>query len=64
MLSVTILAEKGHSVDCDGLSTSCLALGLEKGQALISKVPGAEAVFVTTDGTVVTTSDDIGLKQE
>lgn len=64
VLSVTILAEKGHSVDCDGLSTSCLALGLEKGQALISKVPGAEAVFVTTDGTVVTTSENIGLKQE
>lgn len=59
VLSVTIIADKGHSVDCDGLSTSCLALGLEKGMKLIEEIDGTEAVFVDTDGKIHTTSDEI-----
>lgn len=59
VLSVTIIADKGHSVDCDGLSTSCLALGLEKGMKLIEETDGTEAVFVDTDGKIYTTSDAI-----
>lgn len=59
VLSVTIIADKGHSADCDGLSTSCLALGLEKGTELIKQIEGVEAIFVDTDGEIYKTSDDI-----
>ena len=48
LTSVTILSE--ISVDGDGLSTSCYALGLEKGMELIEKLPGVEALFITEDG--------------
>lgn len=47
LLSVTILSDK--SVDGDGLSTACFALGLEKGLALINSFPDTEAVFITDD---------------
>lgn len=47
LLSVTILSDK--SVDGDGLSTACFALGLEKGLALINALPDTEAVFITDD---------------
>lgn len=47
LLSVTIISEK--SVDGDGLSTSCFALGLEKGMELIDSIDGIYAVFVTDD---------------
>lgn len=59
VLSVTIIADKGHSADCDGLSTSCLALGLEKGTELIKQIEGVEAIFVDTDGEIYKTSDDM-----
>ncbi len=59
VLSVTIIAEKGMSVDCDGLSTSCLALGMEKGISLVKKMDGVRAIFVNTDGEVVLSNDDI-----
>ncbi len=62
VLSVTIIAEKGHSVDCDGLSTSCLALGLEKGTELIQKIENVEAIFVDTEGNIHTTSDETGFE--
>ena len=64
VLSVTIIADKGHSVDGDALSTSCLALGIEKGTALIQKIDGAEAVFVDTDGNIHTTSNEIAFTKE
>lgn len=48
LTSVTILSES--SVDGDGLSTSCFALGLEKGMALIDSLPDTEAMFITEDG--------------
>lgn len=47
LVSVTIISDK--SVDGDGLSTSCFALGLEKGMALINSLPEVHAVFITDD---------------
>ena len=47
LVSVTILSDL--SVDGDGLSTSCYALGLEKGMKLIESLPDTEALFVTND---------------
>lgn len=47
LISVTIISDK--SVDGDGLSTSCFALGLEKGMELINSLPDVKAVFITED---------------
>ena len=63
LIQVTIVAGSGHSVDCDGLSTTCLALGLEDGKALIDELSEMGlygplwAIFVTTDGEVVEAGD-------
>lgn len=51
---VTIVGKNAQ--DCDGLSTSCLLLGLEKGKALVESLPDYEAVFVGKDGEVTATS--------
>lgn len=48
--SVTIVSDL--SVDGDGLSTTVFAMGLEEGLALIERLPGVEAVFITKDGAV------------
>lgn len=61
---VSIIASAGHSVDCDGLSTACLALGTEKGTELIrtlnkdGRYGDIEAIFVTSDGDVAYTKED------
>jgi thiamine biosynthesis lipoprotein len=47
LISVTIISEK--SSDGDGLSTTCFALGLEKGLELIASLPNTYAVFITND---------------
>lgn len=47
LIAVTIISDK--SVDGDGLSTSCFALGLEKGMELINSLPNVHAVFITDD---------------
>lgn len=47
LISVTIIS--GKSVDGDGLSTTCFALGLEKGMELINSLPDVQAVFITND---------------
>lgn len=47
LVSVTIISEK--SVDGDCLSTSCFALGLEKGLELIADIEDTYAVFITKD---------------
>ena len=47
LLGVTILSS--DSVDGDGLSTTCFALGLEKGTELIRSLDGIEAIFITDD---------------
>ena len=48
LVSVTIISDE--SVDGDALSTSCFALGLEKGMELINSLPDVQAVFITEDG--------------
>ena len=48
LVSVTIISDE--SVDGDGLSTSCFALGLEKGMELVDSLPDVQAVFITEDG--------------
>lgn len=57
---VTIISD--HSVDGDALSTTCYALGLEDGLALVRSLDGVEAVFVTKDGEMHKSSDDIRLE--
>ena len=47
---VTIISKS--SMDGDALSTTCFALGLDKGMALIEHTNGVEAVFVTDDGKI------------
>ena len=56
VLSVTIIAEKGCAVDAVGLSTTCLALGVEQGIKLIEQLNSVEAVFVDAEGSIHTTS--------
>ncbi len=45
--SVSVICK--HSVDGDALSTTCFALGLEKGMAFIESLEDTEAVFITSD---------------
>ena len=52
LISVTIISDK--SVDGDGLSTTCFALGLEKGMELINSLPDVQAVFITDDINCIT----------
>ncbi len=52
--AVTILSDS--SLWSDALSTACLLLGVEEGTKLIDSIPDAEALFVRTDGTVITSS--------
>lgn len=52
--SVTIISEK--SAAGDALSTTCLLLGVEKGLALIEKLPDVEALFIKKDGQQVMSS--------
>lgn len=59
IVSATIIADKGHSVDGDGLSTSCLALGKEKAIKLIQSIDGVEAVIVDSSGDIYMSDDNI-----
>lgn len=47
LVSVSIIAES--SMDCDALSTTCFALGLENGLSLINSMENVWAVFITDD---------------
>lgn len=47
LLGVTVLSPK--SVDGDGLSTACFALGLERGMKLIDSLEDTYGVFITAD---------------
>lgn len=49
--SVTIIGPVG--IDTDALSTTVFILGAEKGLALINKLPGFDAVIITTEGKVL-----------
>ena len=50
LLAVSIVSDR--SVDGDALSTACFVLGLEDGTALVEKIEGVEALFITKDYTV------------
>ena len=63
VLSATIISDKGASVDCDGLSTTCLALGVDKALELIDNIDGVETILVDSDGEIHTSSDDIGFTE-
>ena len=47
LLGVSIITDE--SVDGDGLSTTCFALGLDDGIALVESLDNTEAVFITED---------------
>lgn len=51
LLSVTIVSDS--SMIGDALSTSCLLLGVEESQTLLSAFEDVEAVFVTTDYQII-----------
>lgn len=51
--SVTILSES--SLTGDALSTTCFALGYEKGMEFIQSMDGIDAIFITTNGNIFTT---------
>ena len=59
LLSVSIISDK--SINCDALSTSAFALGLEDGKKMIESIDNVEAVFVTKDKKVYLTK---GFKDE
>lgn len=48
LVQVSIISPE--SVDGDGLSTSCFALGLDKGMKLIESMKGIYGIFLTDDG--------------
>lgn len=54
LLSVTIICD--DSVDGDGLSTTCFTLGLDDGMALIESLADVEAIFITDDYELHTSS--------
>ena len=53
--AITLIADKGHSVDCDALSTTCLIKGYKEAKKIIDAEDGIEAVFVLSNGDVKTT---------
>lgn len=57
LIGTTVISDL--SIDADALSTSIFVLGLDKGMKLIENIKGVEAIFVTSDKKVYTTS---GLK--
>lgn len=54
LLSATIVCP--DSVDGDALSTACFSLGAEKGLALIETLPDTEAIFITEDYELLSSS--------
>jgi thiamine biosynthesis lipoprotein len=54
LVSVSIITAR--SIDADALSTTIFLLGLEKGLALVEKLPDTEAIFITADKKVYTSS--------
>lgn len=54
LAGVSIISEK--SIDGDALSTAAFSLGIERGSKLIESLEGVEAIFITRDKEVYTTS--------
>lgn len=50
LAEVTIITDK--SVDGDGLSTCCFALGLEAGMDLVNSLDHTDGIFITKDGKI------------
>lgn len=61
--AVTLIADKGRSADIDALSTTCLIKGSEEGKKFIEGLDGIEAVFVLSDGSILTT-EGAGFEKE
>lgn len=57
LTQVTVVTDA--SIDGDGLTTTLFLLGLDKGLALVEKLDGVEAIFITKDNRVIATK---GLK--
>lgn len=55
--SVTIVAPRGMSMDCDAMSTISLIKGLDKGLEFIEDMDNVEAAFCPTDGETKCTSN-------
>ena len=53
---VTIMAEDGHSVDCDAMATTCLLLGRKKALKFIKHKKGYECLIITRSGKIYKTS--------
>lgn len=53
--SVTLIMDKGHSIDADALSTICLIKGSVEGKKFIEGIDGVEALFTKSDGTIIKT---------
>ncbi len=54
LASVTVICES--SQEADALSTVCLLLGLSEAKQLIDRTDGAQALFITRDGRIETSS--------
>jgi thiamine biosynthesis lipoprotein len=52
VVGVSIKGPAGHSVECDGLSTTCLILGYQEGRALVESMDGFEALFILSDDSI------------
>ena len=57
IVSVTVTSPS--AADADALSTIALILGVEQGSALIENTPGARAVFLLEDGSILSTDPDM-----
>lgn len=55
LASVTVVAPAG--IDADALSTAVFVLGPQKGRQLVDVAPGADALLVCKDGTVIATDN-------
>ncbi|MCG8392239.1 MAG: FAD:protein FMN transferase [Pseudomonadales bacterium] len=55
LASVTVLCD--NSIDADALSTSVFVLGVEKGLALINRLPDTSAIIIDRDGNVFYSED-------
>lgn len=51
----TIVSRAGNSARCDGYSTVCLLLGIERGKAFIEKQKGFEALFISRSNKITLT---------
>lgn len=59
IISISIITN--DSIDADGLSTTIFLLGLEEGMQLIEDLPNTEAIFITSDKKVYSSS---GINEE